>query len=286
MELKRWPSFLALTFMLSFRAFAFAQELSDKPDVPALDEPVAGGAIVTDDVREEDDKSVSGEPSPTVNLDDLLRPQETGQIHPLADLPKFMIGVSLAEVPASLRAHISLEDKQGIMVGRVLPDSPAAKAGLQQYDIILGSGDKKLSHPKELQNLVDEAGEKPVTVAVQRRGELKTLEITPVKREALIVSEEFQPQPGLPVGASLGAFTNPTQILKLADGRTLLWTIPSSQPELATASVNAGQIHSLTQSIQALTQQMEQLQQAIDRLEKKPQASGDDSPSKAVEDAP
>ena len=107
-----------------------------------------------------------------------------------------------------------------------------------------------------------------------------------MKREALIVSEEFQPQPGLPVGASLGAFTNPTQILKLADGRTLLWTNPSSQPELATASVNAGQIHSLTQSIQALTQQMERLQQTIDRLEKKPQASGDDSPSKAVEDAP
>lgn len=269
MELKRWPSFLAMTFMFSFRAFAFAQELNDKPDAPSLDVPQTSGAIVSDAPQDEDDKSVSGEPSPTINLDDLLKLDDPNPRGRPVELPKFMIGVSLAEVPASLRAHIKLEDKQGIMVGLVVPDSPAAKAGLQQYDIILSSGDKNLSHPKELQALVDAAGEQPVTVTVQRRGEMKTIEITPVKRESLQVPQGQYQLPGQPVGSSLGAFTHPLQVLQLADGRTVMLANPGGPGGLDPTSLNASQLESLTQSIQSLTQQMERLQQAIDRLEKK-----------------
>ena len=289
MELKRWPSFLAMTFMFSFRAFSFAQELNDKPDVPSLDKPVAGGAIVAEEAREEDDKSVSGEPSPPINLHDLLKHQDESSNPAPTERPKFMIGVSLAEVPASLRAHITLEDKQGIMVGRVMPDSPAAKAGLQQYDIILGSGDKKLSHPKELQNLVDAAGEKPVTVTVQRRGELKTIEITPLKREAFPVPEGHTLPPGFMVGSpvpSLRIVSGVPQGFMLPNGRLIILPNSDSQNQVPPAAVDADQIGSLTHSIQALTQQMAQLQQAIDRLEKKSPAPEDHSPNKATEDAP
>lgn len=289
MELKRWPSFLAMTFMFSFRAFSFAQELNDKPDVPSLDKPVVGGVIAAEEAREEDDKSVSGEPSPPINLNDLLKHQDGSLSTAPTEPPKFMIGVSLAEVPASLRAHITLEDKQGIMVGRVMPDSPAAKAGLQQYDIILGSGDKKLSHPKELQTLVDAAGEKPVTMTVQRRGELKTIEITPLKREAFPVPEGQSLPPGFMVGSpvpSPWAVSRGPQGVILPDGRMIILTNSNSQDEVPPAAVNAGQIGSLTQSIQALTQRMGQLQQAIDRLEKKSPASEDHSPNKPAEDTP
>jgi len=286
MEFKRWPMFLAMTFMFSFRAFAFAQELNDKPDVPSLNAPQTSGAIVAEDVKDEDDKSVSGEPSPTIKLDDLLKLDDANQSGQPVELPKFMIGVSLAEVPASLRAHIKLEDKQGIMVGLVVPDSPADKAGLQQYDIILSSGDKTLSHPRELQALVDAAGEKPVTVTVQRRGEMKTIEITPVKRESLQVSQGTPQLPGRPVGASLGAFTHPFQVVQLADGRTVMLNTPGGPGGVGSASVNTNQIESLTQSIQSLTQQMERLQQAIDRLEKKSMQQEDVPQKPKPDDAP
>ena len=131
MELKRWPSFLALSFMFSFRAFALAQELNDKPDVPSLDSQSNIGAIVSDDVKDDDDKLTNGPSPPTISLDELLRdqlflqrgtPGGGNSYDPSAnslDLPKFMIGVSLTNVPASLRAHIDIKEGQGIMVGTV-----------------------------------------------------------------------------------------------------------------------------------------------------------------------
>ena len=44
------------------------------------------------------------------------------------------MGIQTAEVPESLRVHLSLEG--GVMIGNVTTDSPADQAGLKQYDII------------------------------------------------------------------------------------------------------------------------------------------------------
>lgn len=285
MELKRWPSFLALTFMFSFRAFSFAQELSDEP---SLEDPATGGAIVTDAPKDEDDKSTSGEPSPpTINLDDLLKLQGANPgPQPAAELPKYMIGVSLAEVPASLRAHIVLEDGQGIMIGVVVPDSPAAKAGLQQYDIILKSDNKPLKHPKELQVLVDAREEKPVSVTIFRRGELKTVEITPVTREAIQALCAQPPLGQVPQEVQFGDSVNPGRVLRFPDGRIVMLANPGSTPTAVAPPVNAEQIDSLTQSIQTMTQQLERLQQAIDRLEKKSEAPEVKPPGEKTGDTP
>ena len=268
MELKRWPWFLAMTFMFSFRAFAFAQELNEKPDVPSLDAPKTSGAIVAEDVKDEDDKSVNDVQPPAIKLNDLLMQNAPANGIPTAELPKYMIGVALAEVPASLRAHIAIEDGQGIMIGFVRPDSPAAKAGLQQYDIILKSGEKALKHPKELQVLVDAGQEKPVSMTIFRRGELKTVEITPVKRESIKGANNPYSLQLLPGGYTIPDHGNMS--IKLPDGRTVQLAYPEHADQgtpVAPPPVN--QLDSLTQSIQSLTQQMERLQQAIDRLEKK-----------------
>ncbi len=281
MELKRWPSFLAMTFMLSFRAFALAQELNDKPDVPRLESPATEGAIVEDNAKDEQDKSTNSGQSPAINLIDLLTQDAPGEVPP-AELPKYMIGVSLTEVPASLRAHIKLEEGQGLMVGTVIPDSPAAKAGLQQYDIILKSGDQALKHPKELQTLVDSAEDKPVSITVQRQGEHKVIEITPVKREVLKASHSQLPMGNDPLGASFDNLIRSPRIYRLADGRAVIMANPDVNPVLQSPPMNTAQIDSLTLSIQALTQQVERLQQAIDRLEKqaeKPEALPQDEKS-------
>ena len=296
MELKRWPSFLALSFMFSFRAFALAQELNDKPDVPSLDSQSNIGAIVSDDVKDDDDKLTNGPSPPTISLDELLRdqlflqrgtPGGGNSYDPSAnslDLPKFMIGVSLTNVPASLRAHIDIKEGQGIMVGTVVPDSPAAKAGLQQYDILMKVADTDLMDPKKLQALFDAAGEKPVSVTFQRRGELKTVDITPVKREAIKRADNPYSLQLLPGGYVVPDHGNMS--IKLPDGRRVQLAYPEQADQaklVAPPPVN--QIDSLTQSIQSLTQQMERLQQAIDRLEQKSEAPSVNPPDEKSGDA-
>ena len=46
------------------------------------------------------------------------------------------LGVRLSPVPPPLRAHLGLRDK-GVMIDNIVEDSPADKAGLEQFDVIV-----------------------------------------------------------------------------------------------------------------------------------------------------
>lgn len=198
------------------------------------------------------------------------------------ELPKFVIGVSLSEVPASLRAHLTLPEGAGIMVGAIVPDSPAAKAGLQQYDVLLKSGDRELKVAKDLQEIVDASEGKTVSVALQRKGQPLTLDLTPVKREDL----KF-PQTGefnLPVTGT-GAFLmrsgdDPVKWLELMQSHS---GVPQAMmiPGGAMMGVPGPQLESLTDSLQKLTDQIERLQKAVDRLE---QRQGGETPDVPAEE--
>ena len=61
---------------------------------------------------------------------------------------EFMIGIAV--LPSEiLQAQLGL-DASGIAVMSVMPDSPAAKAGIQKHDVLTAAGDRLL------QNLDDE----------------------------------------------------------------------------------------------------------------------------------
>jgi hypothetical protein len=87
-----------------------------------------------------------------------------GGVPPAAALPAQMqthtaagyLGVMLGPVPGSVRAQLGslLPPGQGIMIRDVVADSPAAKAGLATYDIIVGYNDQKLFSPDQLTQLV------------------------------------------------------------------------------------------------------------------------------------
>lgn len=52
--------------------------------------------------------------------------------------PKVMLGINMSEPSAALRKHLKLgEDRQVIMVEKVIKGLPAAKAGMEAYDIIV-----------------------------------------------------------------------------------------------------------------------------------------------------
>lgn len=67
------------------------------------------------------------------------------------------LGVSLAPVPAALSHQLQsiLENGQGVLVEAVSPDSPAAKAGLQRWDLLLKLNDQKLYSPQQLASLIE-----------------------------------------------------------------------------------------------------------------------------------
>lgn len=276
----RWAAIAAMMCSLAAQGFALAQQTAT-PDA-ATPKPSVIGTIVQEDPAQPKASGFIVIQTPdgkTQRLDLPLNADgnlfeigltsgEDGGAE-LLSLPKFVIGVSLSEIPDSLRAHLSLTEGAGIMVGAVVPDSPAAKAGLQQYDLLLKSGDRDLKVAKDLQEIVDSSEGKVVSVSVQRKGQPLTIELTPVKREDL----QF-PQNGefnLPV-AGTEAFLMPngddpaTWLGLMKSQRNLGAPVGLIRPAIGAP---APQMKSLTDSIQKLTEQIERLQQAVDRLEQR-----------------
>jgi hypothetical protein len=95
---------------------------------------------------------------------------------------KYWLGIECMTLPASLRSQLNLPEKQGVLVGSVVKDSPAAKAGFAQYDVLLRAGDKQLAEPRDVLAAIDAAKETKLKIDLLRGGKPKTIELTPAKR--------------------------------------------------------------------------------------------------------
>jgi len=89
------------------------------------------------------------------------------------------LGVSIQKVTPELAKQFDLKDEVGALVGDVVEDGPAEKAGLQRGDIILEYDGKKIDEPYILRNMVANTlpGEQH-TIKVLRDGKARTMSIT------------------------------------------------------------------------------------------------------------
>ncbi|HEX8201687.1 MAG TPA: PDZ domain-containing protein [Isosphaeraceae bacterium] len=94
----------------------------------------------------------------------------------------YFIGVSAAPLPDALRSQLGLPEDQGVVAGDVLPESPAAKAGIQPHDILLTVDEKPVRDVEGLVARIQEIEDKTVAVKLLRGGKPKTVEVTPEKR--------------------------------------------------------------------------------------------------------
>lgn len=88
------------------------------------------------------------------------------------------IGVSTHQIEPALREHLEIPDGFGIAVYEVMPESPAAAAGLRPNDVLVRFEDQRLISPDHLSLLVrtKEKGDR-VSLTLVRRGREETVEV-------------------------------------------------------------------------------------------------------------
>ncbi len=94
------------------------------------------------------------------------------------------LGVGLTELTPELRAHFGVPEDAGVMVSKVVDDSPASRAGLQVGDIISGVGGEAVASGGSLASKIrhHEDGA-AATLEVWRDGRVETLTATIEERK-------------------------------------------------------------------------------------------------------
>ncbi len=116
--------------------------------------------------------------------------------------PTPFIGVMTAPVPAALANQIGLPEGFGLVVEELVPDSPAAAAGVQRYDVLKSINEQQLVDPNQLAVLVRSYGkDKEVSLTVLRKGQEQKLTLKigermlPERRTSMMPSvSEFIPR--------------------------------------------------------------------------------------------
>ena len=68
------------------------------------------------------------------------------------------LGIVYGPVTEKVQSYFELDNKQGVMVHEVIEDSPAAEAGLQQYDIIKEIDEKPIENIDEVSKIIENNG--------------------------------------------------------------------------------------------------------------------------------
>jgi serine protease Do len=153
---------------------------------------LGGGAIA----RAQDNATPQGDEAPTGKIvrigpagdSNITLPGESGGQGPMGHMqveaPKYWIGLLGGPVSDELRAQVDVPANQGVLVRQVVPGSPADKAGLKAFDILLRANDTDLHDISNLTELVKSEGESSgeIKVDVLRKGQLETLTVKPEAR--------------------------------------------------------------------------------------------------------
>jgi serine protease Do len=89
------------------------------------------------------------------------------------------LGVQIKDVSPEVAARLGLDKEKGVLVAKVFADSPAAKAGLKDGDILTTLAGKTVETGRDLQTVVASLPlNQPVSVTIVRDGERKELKVT------------------------------------------------------------------------------------------------------------
>jgi serine protease Do len=119
-------------------------------------------------------------------------PQPPGQPHPpppgghekAPKVPVVFLGVETSQVPTVVSEQLGLSKGLGLVVEYVVPDSPAAVAGVQQNDILKMLNDQILIEPSQLRKLLQTFSDgTDVTFTILRKGQEQKVTVKLSKKE-------------------------------------------------------------------------------------------------------
>ena len=104
---------------------------------------------------------------------------------------RYRIGVTLAEADDTLRAQLKLAAGEGLVVTEVVPETPAAKAGLKPHDVLVKLDGKRLTTVEAINTQIQEIKDRSVPLEFLRGGKEMSLELAPQKNQEAVL--EYQP---------------------------------------------------------------------------------------------
>ena len=99
------------------------------------------------------------------------------------EVKRAYLGVQIQEIDADLARTLNMPPRSGVLVNQVMDDTPAAKIGLREGDVIVRFNNRAVRSPSELQLAVEQSTfGTQVPVKVNRDGKVITLDYAPVER--------------------------------------------------------------------------------------------------------
>jgi DNA-binding protein YbaB len=99
-------------------------------------------------------------------------------------VPVTFLGVETSGVPPVVSDQLGLAKGFGLVVDYIVPDGPAAAAGVQQNDILKMLNDQILTEPRQLEKLVRSYSEGTnITLTVLRKGQEQKITVKLAKKE-------------------------------------------------------------------------------------------------------
>src|SRR5436309_2979074 len=99
-------------------------------------------------------------------------------------VPAIFLGVETSQVPTVVSEQLGLSKGLGLVVEYVVPDSPAAAAGVQQNDILKMLNDQILIEPSQLRKLLQTFSDgADVTLTILRKGKEQKVTVKLTKKE-------------------------------------------------------------------------------------------------------
>ena len=107
---------------------------------------------------------------------------ENGEVqHPFLGIQMITLSPTVKEeINTNPNSGLTVDEESGVLIARVLSDSPAAEGGLRAGDVITSIDDTAVTDSAEVQRIVSngKVGQK-LTVEVTRNGDVKRLDVRP-----------------------------------------------------------------------------------------------------------
>lgn len=174
----------------------------------------------------------------------------------VASPPQYRIGLTLAEADETLRRQLRLAKEEGLVVTEVVPESPAAKAGLQPHDVLIKFDGKRLTTVDALNTQVQELKDQQAKVVFLREGRELSREVAAQLDSTGTVQLN-------PFVTDYTIRLQPSQFVDFdRDGMVDVWTSLSHSRVTPTTPAPTP-----AEQMAALKQQLAEVQKAMEKLE-------------------